>query len=93
MAIPSADRPGGAGANPAGATSSKAPAGVHLSFGGEEVPLLDAAVLPAMEAELGPCDIAWNFANDYAGMWAERQRLLVDSVEREDRSAALEAVI
>ena len=46
-----------------------------------------------MEEQLGRPDIAWNFANDYAGMWVERQRCLVDSVEREDRMAALDAVI
>ncbi len=93
MAIPAAEPSGGAGANPAGATSSRAPVDPDLSFGGEEIPLLDAAVLPAMEEQLGRCDIAWNFANDFAGMWGERQRCRVDSVGRKDRVAALDAVI
>ena len=93
MATPAAEPSGGAGANPAGAASSRVPVGADLSFGGEEIPLLDAAVLHAMEEQLGRCDIAWNFANDFAEMWGERQRCLVDSVGREDRVAALDAVI
>jgi hypothetical protein len=93
MAIPSAEPSGSAGANPAGPASSRAPVGAELSCGGEEIPLLDAAVLHAMEEQLGLCDIARNFANDFAEMWGERQRCLVDSVGREDRVAALDAVI
>lgn len=54
---------------------------------------MDLAVLQDMEEQLGRPDIVWNFANDYAGMWGERQRSVVDSVEREDGVAALDAVI
>lgn len=93
MAFPAAEPSGGAGASPAGAATSRAPVGADLSLGGEEIPLLDAAVLHDMEEQLGRCDIAWNFANDFAGMWRERERCLVDSVGREDRVAALDAVI
>jgi hypothetical protein len=93
MAISAAARSGDTGANPVGAVSSGAPAEPIPALGGPELPLLDAAVLHDMEEHLGRPDLAWNFANDYAGMWVERQRSLVDSVEREDRTAALEAVI
>jgi len=93
MAISAAAHSGDVGANPVGAVSSGAPAGPVPALGCPELPLLDAAVLQDMEEQLGRPDIAWNFANDYAGMWVERQRCLVDSVEREDRIAALEAVI
>jgi hypothetical protein len=89
----SADHSGDVGSNPVGGVSSGARAGAVPALGGPELPLLDAAVLHDMEEELGRLDLAWNFANDYAGMWVERQRCLVDSVEREDRMAALDAVI
>jgi hypothetical protein len=89
----SADHSGDVGSNPVGGVSSGARAGAVPALGGPELPLLDAAVLHDMEEQLGRPDIAWNFANDYAGMWVERQRCLVDSVEREDRMAALDAVI
>jgi hypothetical protein len=55
--------------------------------------LLDTAVLQDMEDQLGGTGLAWNFANDYAGMWLERHRSLVDSVDGKDRMAALDAVI
>jgi hypothetical protein len=42
--------------------------------------LLDTAVLQDMEDQLGGTGLAWNFANDYAGMWLERHRSLVDSL-------------
>jgi HPt (histidine-containing phosphotransfer) domain-containing protein len=93
MTTSAAAHPGDVGANPVGAVSSSAPAGAVPALGGPELPLLDAVVLHDMEEQLGRPDIAWNFANDYAGMWVERQRSLVDSVEREDRMAALDAVI
>jgi hypothetical protein len=93
MTTSAAAQSGDAGANPVGAASSSAPTGAIASLGGPEPPLLDAVVLHDMEEQLGRPDIAWNFANDYAGMWVERERCLVDSVEREDRMAALDAVI
>ena len=93
MTTSAAAHSGDAGANPVGAVTSSAPARAAPALGGPELPLLDAAVLHTMEEQLGRPDIAWNFANDYAGMWVERQRCLVDSVEREDRMAALDAVI
>jgi len=61
--------------------------------GGQELPLVDAAVLQDLAEELGQPDMAWNFANDYAAMWEPRQRFLRDSLGREDRAAALDAVI
>ena len=61
--------------------------------GRHELPLVDVAVLQDMEEQLGRADIVWNFVNDYAAMWGERQRSLVDSVQREDDVAALDAVI
>lgn len=54
---------------------------------------MDVAVLQDLEEQLGRPDLAWNFANDYAGMWEERQRSLIDLVQHEDRAAALDAVI
>lgn len=67
--------------------------GSVLPSGGEELPLLDAGVLQNIEDELGQRQMAWNFASDYAAMWGLRQRFLLDSFEREDRVAALDAVI
>lgn len=55
--------------------------------------MIDTAVLQDLEEELGRPDMAWNFANDYAAMWEQRQRCLRDSLGREDRAAALDAVI
>lgn len=89
MAIQAADPSGDEGGNPAGTAASTAPEVSPLAF--ENLPLMDPAVLQDMEEQLGLGDIAWNFANDYASMWAERQRCLIDSVQCEDRSAALDA--
>lgn len=59
----------------------------------QELPLVDVAVLQDLEEQLGRTDIVWNFANDYAVMWGQRQQCIVDSVELEDGAAALDAVI
>jgi hypothetical protein len=72
---------------------STAPVGGVLAPGVQELPLVDAVVLQSLEDELGQRQMAWNFANDYAAMWGVRQRCLLDSIEREDRVAALDAVI
>lgn len=61
--------------------------------GSQDLPLVDAAVLQDLEDQLGQPDVAWTFANDYAAMWAHRLRNLTESVEREDRPAALDALI
>lgn len=61
--------------------------------GPQDLPLVDAAVLQDQEDQLGQPDVAWTFANDYAAMWAHRLRNLTESVEREDRPAALDALI
>lgn len=67
--------------------------GSVLPSGGEELPLLDAGVLQNLEDDFGQRQMAWKFASDYAAMWRLRQRCLLDSIEREDRAAALDAVI
>lgn len=55
--------------------------------------MVDEAVLQDLEDQLGQLDVAWTFANDYAAMWAHHLRNLTESVEREDRPAALDALI
>lgn len=55
--------------------------------------MLDGSVLQDLEDEIGQPEMAWSFANDYAAMWGLRQRCLLDSIEREDHAAALDAVI
>jgi len=70
-----------------------APAGGDLSLGGREVPLLDTSVLENLAEQLGQPVVAWDFANDYASMWGPRQHRLIASLGREDRAAALDAVI
>jgi hypothetical protein len=93
MAISAADS-GDAGTHAFGAAARfSAPWIGILPLGGEELPLLDGSVLQDLEAELGQRQVAWNFANDYAAMWGKRQRGLLDSLEREDHAAALDAVI
>lgn len=90
MAISAAARSTDSGTNPVGASSVP---GTVPSHGDQELPLVDVAVLQDLEEQLGRPDLVWNFASDYARMWRERQRSLVDSVQREDGSAALDAVI
>ncbi|MDQ0633173.1 hypothetical protein QFZ40_001082 [Arthrobacter pascens] len=75
------------------AARSAAPGGGALPRGGQELPLVDAVVLQDLEDELGRRQMAWDFAKDYAAMWGLRQRCLLDSIQREDRVAALDAVI
>jgi hypothetical protein len=81
------------GPNRVDPVNSSTAAGAGPPLGRRELPLLDPAVLQDMEEQLGGAGIVWNFANDYAGMWVERKRFLVDSVEREDCAAAIDAVI
>jgi hypothetical protein len=57
------------------------------------VPLLDTSVLENLAEQLGQPVVAWDFANDYASMWGPRQHRLIASLGREDRAAALDAVI
>lgn len=64
-----------------------------LRHEGGEGPLVDPAVLEDLEEQLAGPDIASRFARDYAGMWGQRQRCLQAAVERQDRAAALDAVI
>jgi chemotaxis protein histidine kinase CheA len=59
----------------------------------EELPLLNPAVLQALEEQLGQSPLARNFADDYAGLWEQRQQRLVDALERNDLKAALDAAI
>lgn len=93
MAISAADS-GDAGTHTFGAAPrSTAPGSGVLPLGGQELPLLDGSVLQDLVDELGHPEMAWNFANDYAAMWGLRQRFLLDSIEREDHAAALDAVI
>lgn len=94
MAISAAAHSGDTGTRTVGAAAPSTAAGSGvLALGGRELPLVDAAVLQDLEEELGQRQLAWNFANDYAAMWGQRQRCLLDSIEREDHAAALDAVI
>lgn len=61
--------------------------------GGQEMPLLEAGVLGELAEEPGGAGLAWRFALDYAGLWGQRRHRLMESVGREDRDDALEAVI
>ncbi|WP_427174700.1 Hpt domain-containing protein [Arthrobacter sp. 92] len=61
--------------------------------GDEELPLFDPAVLRDLEEQLGRADIALDFAREYANMWEKRRRHLVESMQRQDREAALDAAI
>jgi hypothetical protein len=61
--------------------------------GGGVLPVLDLAVLKALEEDLGSPNIAWCFARDYAMIWGRRHEALVVALERKDRSAARDAVI
>jgi HPt (histidine-containing phosphotransfer) domain-containing protein len=86
--------PGDAGADHAGARASSGEHAVTTHrHDSEELPLVDPAVLEDLEAQLAGPDIASRFARDYAAMWAQRQRCLDAAVERQDRAAALDAVI
>lgn len=94
MVISAAAHSGDTGAHAVGAAApSTVPWSGALPLGGQELPLLDGSVLQDLEDELGQRQMAWNFANDYAAMWGLRQRCLLDSIEREDHAAALDAVI
>jgi hypothetical protein len=59
-----------------------------------ELPLLDPSVLEDLAEGLGGgAAIARKFAQDYAGLWDQRQRRLMESVECEDLAGALDTVI
>lgn len=57
------------------------------------LPLVDRTVLEVLEEQLGRPDMARNFALDYSVLWRQRERRLIDSFEREDQAAAIEAAI
>lgn len=82
------------GANSDGIGQHSPPAGTATPFPvAEELPLVDRTVLQALEEQLGRRDIARNFAKDYSALWGQRERRLIDSLEREDQAAALDAAI
>ena len=54
---------------------------------------MDRTVLQTLEEQLGRPDMARNFAKDYSALWGQRERRLVDSLEREDQAVALDAAI
>ena len=95
MALPAEPHHSGdAGSNSVAAMRSvRTPVRPVLVPGGQDLPLVDAAVLQDLEDQLGQQDVAWKFANDYAAMWGQRLRNLIGSMEREDRAATLDALI
>lgn len=93
MAVSTSAHPRDPKAVPAGHSAPAAADGVVWNAPNQELPLLDAAVLEDLAADVGGPDIARNFVQDYAGLWDQRQRRLMESVERDDPAAALDAVI
>ena len=59
----------------------------------DALPLLDRTVLEDLAEQLGRPDMARNFAMDYSVLWGQRERRLIDSFERADQAAAIEAAI
>ncbi|MFJ5860730.1 Hpt domain-containing protein [Pseudarthrobacter sp. NPDC092439] len=57
------------------------------------LPLVNAAVLEDLEAELAGPALAKRFAQDYADMWDQRYTRLAAAVERQDVAACLDAAI
>jgi HPt (histidine-containing phosphotransfer) domain-containing protein len=66
---------------------------LHLCRDGRELPLVDLAVLEDLEEQVGGPDVARSFAQDFVNMVDRRQDQLVAALERQDRAAALDAVI
>ncbi|RNL59168.1 Hpt domain-containing protein [Arthrobacter oryzae] len=64
-----------------------------LKPGGLELPLLDLAVLENLADELGSPEIARKFAQGYAGLWGQRHRRLMESLDRADLPMALDAAL
>lgn len=60
---------------------------------GGALPLVDRTVLEDLAEELGRPDLARHFAMDYSVLWGQRERRLIDSFERADQAAAIEATI
>lgn len=94
MAI-SAGSPGPLGGEqPPTATTLSCPGeGTALVGDRQALPLVDPLVLQELEEDLGRPDLATNFAKDYVVMWERRERRLIASVQEEDLTAALDAVI
>lgn len=94
MAISAASPGPLGGEQPPTATTLSCPGeGTALVGDRPALPLVDPLVLQELEAELGRPDLATNFAKDYVVMWERRERRLVASVQEEDLTAALDAVI
>lgn len=73
--------------------SARRPAGKRRDGDGQDMPLLDPAVLVEMGQTLGRPDLATNFARDYVALWDQRERRLTASIAGEDHDAALDAAI
>jgi HPt (histidine-containing phosphotransfer) domain-containing protein len=61
--------------------------------GGYDLPLVDKAVLQELEEQLDGPVVALRFARDYTDMWEQRFRRLAAALARQDRAAAMDAVI
>jgi HPt (histidine-containing phosphotransfer) domain-containing protein len=72
---------------------SNGAAATHVCHESRELPLVDLAVLEDLEEQVGGPDVARSFAQDFVNMVDQRQSHLVSALERQDRDAALDAVI
>lgn len=73
--------------------ASLVPEGLALEAGGDALPLVDQAVLKELEEQLDGPTVAMRFARDYTDLWEQRFRRLASAVARQDRAAAMDAVI
>ena len=73
--------------------ASLVPAGFAPQSGGRELPLVDPAVLEELAEQLDGPTVARRFARDYTDMWEQRFRRLAAALARQDRAAAMDAVI
>lgn len=73
--------------------ASLVPAGLGPEARGDALPLVDQAVLKELEEQLDGPAVAMRFARDYTDMWEQRFRRLASALARQDRAAAMDAVI
>jgi HPt (histidine-containing phosphotransfer) domain-containing protein len=66
---------------------------MFVGFDGQDLPILNEAVLKELEDELACFELVCRFAADYVAMWEHRRGRLAAALEDQDREAVLDAAI
>lgn len=75
------------------ARESSAHAGAGPIFAREELPIVDWTVVDDLYEEVERSNLALNFVKDYVALWPQREHRFIASIEGDDRTEILDAII